>query len=73
MSYLRISIADGVTAPEGYAEVSESEALALAQLCKRITFSDLRSCSVDDSEAYTMRDAVVKLQDALRQAGYAPR
>jgi hypothetical protein len=71
--YLRIGITDGETAPEGYAELNEGEALALAQLCKRITFSDLRSCSVDDGEAYAMRDAVDKLQAALRTAGYAPR
>jgi thiazole synthase ThiGH ThiG subunit len=60
--------------PSGYfAEMSEAEAVALAQLCKRITFTDLRSCSVDNDEAYVMRDAVEKLQAALRSAGYAPR
>jgi hypothetical protein len=53
--------------------MSTDEAYALAQLCKRITFSDLRSCSVDNDEAYVMRDAVHKLQAALRSAGYAPR
>jgi hypothetical protein len=73
MSYLKIAIDDGATAPDGYAEISEAEADALSQLCKRITFSDLRACSVDDAEAYVMRDAVDKLQAALRTAGYAPR
>ena len=53
--------------------MNEVEALALAQLCKRITFSDMRSCAVDDNEAYVMRDAIGKLQAALRTAGYAPR
>ncbi|MEM5460729.1 hypothetical protein VSR69_38805 [Paraburkholderia phytofirmans] len=53
--------------------MSEAEALALAQLCKRITFSDMRSCAVDDNEAYVIRDAVDKLQGALKAAGYAPR
>jgi thiazole synthase ThiGH ThiG subunit len=72
MTHLKIAIADEATA-EGYAEMSEAEAVALAQLCKRITFTDLRSCSVDNDEAYVMRDAVEKLQAALRSAGYAPR
>jgi hypothetical protein len=73
MSHLRLDIADGEASPEGYAELNEAEALALAQLCKRITFGDMRSCAVDDNEAYVMRDAIVKLQTALRTAGYAPR
>lgn len=73
MSYVKVEIKDGVTAPEGYTELNEGEAFALAQMCKRITFSDLRSCAVDDTEAYIMRDAVEKLQAALRTAGYAPR
>ncbi|ADP02388.1 gp43 [Burkholderia phage KS14] len=72
MTHLKIAIADDAPA-EGYSEMSEAEAVALAQLCKRITFSDLRSCSVDNDEAYVMRDAVAKLQAALRSAGYAPR
>lgn len=72
MTHLKIAIADDATA-EGYSEMSAAEAVALAQLCKRITFSDLRSCSVDNDEAYVMRDAVAKLQEALRGAGYAPR
>ena len=53
--------------------MNSDEALALAQLCKRITFSDLLSCSVDSEEAYTMRDAIEKLQSALAGCGYAPR
>ncbi|AMR77950.1 DUF7706 family protein [Cupriavidus nantongensis] len=73
MSYLRIAIEDGETAPEGHAVLSEVEALAFAQLCKRITFSDLRACAVDDLEAYVMLGAVGKFQEALRTAGYSPR
>ncbi|KHS10390.1 hypothetical protein BMD22_28310 [Burkholderia multivorans] len=57
----------------GVAEMSATEAMALAQLCKRITFSDMRSCAVDDNEAYVIRDAVEKLQGVLKAAGYAPR
>jgi hypothetical protein len=55
------------------AQLSDEEALALAQLLKRLTWSDMRSCAVDDAETYTIRDAVGKLQDALGRAGYAPR
>lgn len=72
MSRISIDIADRETS-SGVAEMSEAEALALAQLCKRITFSDMRSCAVDDNEAYVIRDAVDKLQGALKAAGYAPR
>jgi len=54
-------------------QLSDEEALALAQLVKRLTWSDLRGCAVDDAETYTIRDAVGKLQDALARAGYAPR
>ena len=72
MSRLSIDITDRETS-SGVAEMSEAEALALAQLCKRITFSDMRSCAVDDNEAFVIRDAVDKLQGALKAAGYAPR
>lgn len=72
MSRLSFEITDSETA-SGIAEMTEAEALALAQLCKRITFSDIRSCAVDDNEAYVIRDAVDKLQGALKAAGYAPR
>ncbi|WP_409280218.1 hypothetical protein [Pseudomonas sp. KCJK8751] len=55
------------------AQLSHEEATALAQLLKRLTWSDLRGCAVDDSEAYVIRDAAGRLQDALGRAGYAPR
>lgn len=45
----------------------------MAQLCKRITFSDLRAMSVDENETYVMRDAVGKLASVLASVGYAPR
>lgn len=75
MTCMKIYIDDTeASEPSGhFSELSEVEAVALAQLCKRITFTDLRSCAVDNDEAYVMRDAVVKLQEALRAAGYAPR
>lgn len=55
------------------AQLSHEEAMALAQLVKRLTWSDMRGCAVDDAETYVIRDAVGKLQDALGRAGYAPR
>lgn len=57
----------------GDTELTDAETLALAQLVKRLTWSDMRGCAVDDAEAYVIRDAVGKLQDALARAGYAPR
>ena len=55
------------------AQLSDEETLALAQLLKRLTWSDMRGCAVDDAETYIIRDAVGKVQDALGRAGYAPR
>lgn len=49
------------------------QALALAQFCKRCCWSDMRTHSVDDDEAYRMRDAIDALRSALADAGYAPR
>lgn len=64
---------EGITTLELEPGLSVLEAMALAQLVKRISWSDLRGCAVDDAEAYTMADALNKLQIALRDAGYAPR
>lgn len=49
------------------------EALALAQFVKRVGFSDARANAVDNAEAYTMMDAIAKLQKSLAEAGYSPR
>ncbi|EBB0023808.1 hypothetical protein CF699_21860 [Salmonella enterica] len=49
------------------------EALALAQFVKRLTWSDLRGCAVDDDEAYVIKDAVDKLQRAMAEEGFSPR
>lgn len=64
-----------ITAGEhtGYDELTDAQTLALAQFVKRLTWSDMRGCAVDDDEAYEIRDAVGKLQNALARAGYAPR
>lgn len=49
------------------------QAQALAQLVKRIGWTELRQNAQDDEEAYDMRNAVQELQNALGEAGYAPR
>ena len=49
------------------------QARALAQLVKRIGWTELRQNAQDDEEAYDMRNAVQELQNALALAGYAPR
>ncbi len=55
------------------AELPDDVAWALAELCKRITFSDCRSNAVDDDEAYKMIDGTNTLGDVLARAGYNPR
>lgn len=52
---------------------SQEEALALSQLVKRITFSDVRQNALDEAEAYLMLDALNEVQKSLREAGYDPR
>lgn len=54
-------------------ELDYLHAQALAQLVKRLGWSDIRGCAVDDDEAYLIRAAVGRLQEALANAGYAPR
>ena len=54
-------------------ELTREQAYALAQLCKRIGYSDARSMSVDDAEARAMLVATDVLRAALADAGYAVR
>ncbi|WHP05763.1 MULTISPECIES: DUF7706 family protein [Acinetobacter] len=53
--------------------LSEAQAMALAQFVKRVGWNEIRVNAVNDDEAYLMRDAISKLQDALARQGYAPR
>lgn len=55
------------------AELSHEQTLALAQFFKRLSWSELRGCAESDEEAYVIRSAVSKLQDAMMRGGYAPR
>ena len=54
-------------------ELSDDEALALAQFVKRVGWSEFRTNAVDDTEAAMIRGAVDVLQKALIDAGFAPR
>lgn len=54
-------------------ELSHAETMALAQLFKRLNWSEVRGCASSDAEAYVIRAAVGKLQDALARGGYTPR
>ncbi|BEM41324.1 hypothetical protein ACJ8PU_24775 [Serratia sp. CY81489] len=54
-------------------ELTQSQALALAQFVKRLTWSEIQVCAVDEDETYEMRDAVNLLQKSLAEAGFSPR
>ncbi len=53
--------------------IRPEEIWALAQFVKRVGWSEIRVNAVNDDDAYNMRDAISKLQDALAKAGYTPR
>lgn len=55
------------------AELSDQQAQALAQLVKRIGWSEIRMNAVDDDDAYLMQEAISALRDGLAADGYAPR
>lgn len=54
-------------------ELTDDQALAIAQFVKRVGWSEMRGCAVDDEEAYSIRSALGQLDKALTQAGYSPR
>lgn len=57
-------------------EMPDDEALALAQMCKRICYEQIeRLASPHDGgqECASMATAIIKLQNTLAEAGYAPR
>jgi len=54
-------------------ELTDCEALALAQLCKRIGFGELRINAVNEIEAYSMGRALERVREGLAREGYAPR
>ena len=54
-------------------ELEPGQAYALAELVKRMHWSDARALAVDEAETETMIAAVTRLQRALADVGYAPR
>ena len=54
-------------------ELPPAEAQALAQFVKRVTWSAMRECAVDEAECFEIRAAIDKVQRALADADYAPR
>lgn len=54
-------------------DLPQDLAWALAQLLKRIGYSDCRSLAEDDEQAYQMIQATEQVRRALAQAGMAPR
>jgi len=54
-------------------ELPEEQAWALAQLLKRIGFSDCRTLAEDEAQAYLMLHAAELVHRALAEAGCAPR
>ena len=62
-----------MNAPALQVQLSDPEAWALAQLLKRIGWSQWRALAVDDDEADAMRSACEQVSQALAERGYAPR
>jgi len=54
-------------------EIEKGKAWALAQLVKRIGWSEIRGCAVSDDEAEEMKDGLAVLAAALADAGANPR
>lgn len=54
-------------------DLSQAQALALAQFVKRVGWSEFRTNATDDDEAALIRSAVDVQQKSLAEAGYAPR
>ena len=54
-------------------ELTYEEAMALAQFVKRVGWQEFRQNAVNEEEAYYIRDAIYKIQDALTEEGFAPR
>lgn len=54
-------------------EISDAHAAALAQFLKRIGWTEIRACAVDDDEAHLIRAALAQLREELDNEGYSPR
>jgi hypothetical protein len=54
-------------------ELTDPQALALAQFVKRVGWTEIRANAANADEAYLIRDAVDVLRRELAAHGYAPR
>jgi hypothetical protein len=54
-------------------ELGAEQAWALAQLVKRIGWSDCRALAEDEAQTRLMIEAAERVRCALAHAGYAPR
>lgn len=54
-------------------ELTDSQAMALAQFVKRLTWSEMRACAVDDDETRVMKNAIQAQQKSLADSGFSPR
>jgi hypothetical protein len=54
-------------------DLTEDEAWALAQTCKRLLWDDFKRLSASQSEHHDMDRATHKLRRALAEAGIEPR
>ena len=53
--------------------LNDDQAHALAQLSKRIGWTELRALASSDEEAELMREGIGQLSQALAEIGFAPR
>ena len=56
-----------------HVELNAAQAWAIAQLLKRIGWSDCRALAEDEQQAELMIQAAERVRQALAEAGYAPR
>lgn len=56
-----------------FAQVTDEQLMALAQLVKRIHWEDMEKLATSPRETELMASGVTKLQTALDDAGYSPR
>ena len=54
-------------------DIEESQAMALAQVLKRIGFSEIRKLSTSEAETYDAQTALESVRKSLVEAGYNPR
>lgn len=54
-------------------KLTDEEAWAFAQFMKRMRHDVYRGLAVNDEEAFEMREAGIKIREAINQAGFDPR